>query len=82
MNLKKIPSELTELTTIEQQLISKISPCMHIFMLKHGGISSSGHCVSFPQEVNEPAQVLPRLPKEVKIIKVKRKGAQNTSKEF
>ena len=34
-------------------------------MLKHGGIASAGHCVTFPQEVNEPAKIFPRLPSEI-----------------
>ncbi|WAQ97058.1 hypothetical protein MAR_029748 [Mya arenaria] len=53
----------------EQQLIARISPCMNIFMLKHGGVASSGHSVTIPQEINEPAKVFPRLPHEIDIIK-------------
>lgn len=47
-------------------------------MLNHGGIASSGHCVTFPQEINEPAKFFPRLPLEINIIK----GKNNSSKEF
>ena len=35
---------------------------MQFHMLKHGGIPANGHCVTFPQNVNEPAQILPNLP--------------------
>ena len=55
MNPKLLPSALYDLSIIEQQLISRISPCINVHMLKHGGIASSGHCVTFPQEINEPA---------------------------
>ena len=51
-------------------------------MLKHGGIASSGHCVTFPQEINEPAQIFLRLPEEIKIIKVRKQGKNDTSKDF
>lgn len=51
-------------------------------MLKHGVIASSGHCVTFPQEINEPAQIFPRLPEEIKIIKVRKQGKTDTSKDF
>ena len=51
-------------------------------MLKHGGIASSGHCVTFPQEINEPAQIFPRLHEEIKIIKVRKQGKTDTSKDF
>jgi hypothetical protein len=58
------PHELSDLSIIEQQLICRISPCINIHMLKHGGITSAGHCVTFPQEVSEPAKIFPRLPSE------------------
>lgn len=43
---------------------------MHL--LNHGGIESNGHCVTFQQEVNEPAKKMPCLPAEIKIIKVQK----------
>ena len=51
-------------------------------MLNHGGIGSSGHCVTFPQEVNEPANIYPRLPKEIEVLKVRNQGQNDTSKDF
>lgn len=46
---------------------------MNVHMLKHGGIASSGHCVTFPQEINQPAHILPRLPPEIEILKERKK---------
>lgn len=43
---------------------------VQVHMLKHGGINSSGHCVTFPQNIDEPAQIFPRLPTEINVIKV------------
>lgn len=59
MDPGKVPEELKDLTIIEQQLISRISPCINVHMLNHGGIASSGQCVTFPQEINEPAKIFP-----------------------
>ena len=51
-------------------------------MLNHGGIGSSGHCVTFSQEVNEPLNIFPRLPKEIEVLKVRKQGQNDTSKDF
>jgi hypothetical protein len=51
-------------------------------LLNHGGIASSGYCVTFPQEVNEPAKLFPRLPKEIEVPKVKKQGQNDTLKDF
>ena len=32
------------------------------------------HCVTFPQNVNEPAQIFPRMSKELQIIRVGKQG--------
>jgi hypothetical protein len=63
MDPKPSPPEISDLTVIERQLISRIEPCIYVHLLNHGGIGSSGHCVTFPQEVNEPAKIVPRFPK-------------------
>ena len=77
-----MPEELKEMSMVEQQLICKIAPAISIHMLKHGGLASKGHCVTFPQEINEPCQILPKLPKEISIIKLRKKGCNATSKDF
>lgn len=82
MNPGKVPPELADLSMIEEQLICKISPCINVHMLKHGGIGSSGHCVTFPQAINEPSQIFPRLPSEINVIKVRRQGRNDSSKQF
>ena len=51
-------------------------------MLRHGGIASKGHCIVFPQAVQEPATILPRLSAEVDIICVRRQGRDDTHKDF
>ena len=51
-------------------------------MLKHGGIAASGHCITFPQEVDESAKYFSRLPDERHILKVRKTGTNDSSKEF
>lgn len=79
-NAGEVPNELSDFFIVEQQLICRIAPCINVHLLKHGGIGSSGHCVTFPQEVNEPAQIFPRLPSEIHILKVCKQGKNETSK--
>lgn len=51
-------------------------------MLNRGGIASSGHRITFPQEINEPAKNLSRLLPEIQIIEVRKQGKDDTFKEF
>ena len=53
-------------------LIARLAPTVHVHVLKHGCIPSKGHCIAFPQAVQEPATIHPLLPAEVDIIRVKR----------
>ena len=77
-----VPIELQGLTMVEQQLISRISPTINLHLLKHGGMAARGHCATFPQAINQPAQILPKLPQHVEVIKLRRKGKNDTNKEF
>ena len=56
-----VPDELSDMSDAEQMLIAMLAPTVHVHMLKHGGIASRGHCIAFPQAVQEPATILPRL---------------------
>ena len=80
--LKMFSFKLKDLSLTEQQHISRNAPAIHVHMLMHEGIASSGNCVTFPQDVNEPAQILPKLPQEINIIKLRKTGRNNTNKEF
>ena len=77
-----VTQELSGLTDAEQMLIARLAPAIHVRMLKHGGIAARGHCIAFPQAVQEPATILPRLPAEVDIIRVRRQGKDDTHKDF
>ena len=70
-----VPAALSGLTLAEEFLISMVSLCINVHMLNHGGLVSSGHCVTFPQAVDERAKIYPRLQEEIDLIKVKKKLA-------
>ena len=82
MDPMSVPEKLSEMSDAEQMLISRLAPTVHAHMLKHGGIASRGHCIAFPQAVQEPATILPRLLAEVDIICVRRQGKDDTHKDF
>ena len=77
-----VPEILSNMSDAEQMLIARLAPTVHVHLLKHGGIASKGHCIAFPQAVQEPATILPRLPAEVDIIRVRRQGKDDTHKDF
>ena len=77
-----VPEELSGMTDAGQMLIARLASTVDVHMLKHGGIASKGHCIAFPQAVQEPATILPRLPAEVDIIRVRRQGKDDTHKDF
>ena len=82
MDPRKVPKQLEDLSIVEQQLICRLSPAINVHMLKHGGVGANGHCVTFPQAIDEPAQIFPRLPHEIKIIRIRKQGKNDTQKDF
>jgi hypothetical protein len=50
-------------------------PRISLIRCRTGRIASAGHCVTFPQEVNEPAKIFPRLPSEINIVRVRKLGS-------
>lgn len=68
---------------IEQQRTCRIFPCINVHMLNRGGIASSGHRITFPQEINEPAKNLSSwLLPEIQILEVRKQGKNDTFKEL
>ena len=82
MDPSSVPEELSGMSDAEQMLIATLAPTVHVHMLRHGGIASRGHSIAFPQAVQEPATILPRLPADVDNIRVRRQGKNDTHKDF
>ena len=53
-------------------LISAVMPIMSIYRLPHGQYAYSGHVINLPQNVLSFATSLPRLPKELDVLVVKK----------
>ena len=82
MYLGPVPDFMQGLSLVEQQLISRISPGVQVHLLKHGGIAACGYCVAFPQNINEPAQILSNLLQQIQIIRLRKQGKNDTTKDF
>ena len=82
MDPLSVLEELSGMSDAEEMLITRLAPIVHVHMLRHGGIASRGHCIAFPQGIQEPATILLPLPEEVDIIRVRRQGKNDTHKDF
>lgn len=77
-----VPPELVGFTQIEEMLISPVMPMMCIYRLPHGQYSYSGHVVNLPQNVSSFVTKLPRLPKDLDVLLVRRKEDDGSHKDF
>ncbi|XP_066264724.1 uncharacterized protein [Branchiostoma lanceolatum] len=74
MKLPEIPPELNGLNTLESQLIAMRIPFMKVIALPKGGQKGVvGPVTCVPADVSETHAVLPRMPTEALLIKVKLK---------
>merc|ERR1711860_47020 len=76
-----IPECLEQLTNIEESSIKMIKPCLNVYRRKGGSYGFSGHCISFAQDVNEFATVLPWPVSDLPIILLKSDKHKN-KREF
>ena len=81
MHFKPIPPYLQNLTAVETALISKITVCTNVHMLRYGMLASKGHSISIPQRM-AIAKKLPLLPENVNILILRRKGSNDVSKHY
>ena len=55
-----MPVELENLTQIEEMLIARVFPVMSVYTKPGGQRAYRGHCINFPQEVQQLFYTLPR----------------------
>ena len=67
-----VPEELKGLRIGEQMLIQRYSPYVPLVHIKNGTFGCTGHVCCFPQELGEVCHVFPRLPSDVKVVKMVR----------
>ena len=53
MDPMAVPEILSNMSDAEQMLIARLAPTVHVHLLKHGVIASKGHCIAFPQAVQD-----------------------------
>ena len=64
-----VPEQLQGLTQIEEMLIARAFPVMHVYTKPRGGQRAcKGHVLTLPQDVQQLADVLPRCPKDLPVI--------------
>ena len=78
-----VPSELQGLTQFEEMLIARAFPVIHVYTEPRGGQKAyKGHVITHPQDVQQLADILPRLPKDLPVIIFTVNGKNNESKDF
>ena len=72
----KVPDCLSDLNQIEEAAIKKIKPFLHMFKRKGGNIGFTSNCISFSQNIESFAKVLPWPVKDLPIIIVQSKDSK------
>ena len=79
----KVPAALQGLTQVEEMLIARAFPVIQVYTKPRGGQRAyKGHVITFPQDIQQLANILPRVPEEIPIILFKFSGKNNYSKEL
>lgn len=81
-----LPEELQNLTQMEEMLIARVFPVISVYTKPGGGGGGQrayqGHCINFPQEVEQIFYTLARYPKESPVIIVAVDVRDNVSKDL
>ncbi|KAK3921767.1 hypothetical protein KUF71_010943 [Frankliniella fusca] len=71
MSIGDVPSELSDLTAIEELLIAMVHPVVQVFRLRGGQFAYSGHVINFFQDVKGFAKILPHSIEDINgVVKV------------
>ena len=63
------PPELEDLIQFEEMLISRAFPVIHVYTKPRGGQRAyKGHIITLPQDVQQLADILPRVPQDLPVI--------------
>ena len=84
--LEDLPNDIKKnfenLTMVEEMLISPILAVMSVYRLRGGALFQKVFCANFAQDITEITKILPRLPKDLPIIILKKKDQQNKTHQF
>ena len=77
------PHVVEDLTQVEEMLIARASPILHVMHSIGGQYKYRGHTISFPQEIKDVAKTLPRHINNLDLmVVVRKKGRQGSSYDF
>lgn len=71
-----------DLTMLEEMLISPLIAIMSVFRLPGGQLVSRGFVANFSQDIQPIVNILPRLPKDLPVLILKKKKQLNQEKQF
>lgn len=66
------PPELQDLRIGEMMLIQKVAPLVPLVHIRHGVMGSKGHVCSFPTPIDSVCRILPRIPADIRSLKMVR----------
>ena len=66
---------------VEQMLIAKVAPIIHVYRLKGGQYAHGGHVVNIPQDDTGFTTSLSRLAADIPVLAVRRQGAEAESQK-
>jgi hypothetical protein len=73
-----VPTELSDLTYLEQQLIARIHPVVSVYKIRGHQLGYHGHVINFPQNIKDFATKLPHLiPDLTSVLAVRMKNQQS-----
>ena len=76
MDLGEQPLVFPVLTQVEEIVIAWVVPILQVTHARGGKYKYSGHTISFPQDINSIAKILPHQIEVLDILIVKREGYQ------
>ena len=71
---------IADLALAEKLLIDRLSVTATMHRLAHGGVASTGHVATCPKPADPMAAVLPILPPEVTIVRVRRGATEGLAR--
>ena len=78
---RQVPAELEHLTALEARLIARVDVISSITHRKSGRYNYGGHVLNIEQDLSEVVYKLPRLPRDVNFVCIKRAGANGSVRE-
>ena len=76
------PPEFDDVTLAEEALLAIVLPQVCVFDLRQGSTVSKGHVLALPQDLQGFVSSLPRYPKDLPFICIRKTGTDNNIKEF